>query len=344
MSKEKKIMSRVKIGLKFLFFVILLLESSLLALKEEKFGSLVSFGDSLSDVGTYNVSAIYSAGGGKYTVNYPGSQIWIERLAQEIGLQDPCAATTGLNGTAFGTVSLTHHEGCFAYAQGGSRVSNAIGISNAASIFPGSELGGLTNAVLGQIQQHLRVIGSFSENDLVTMWAGHNDIFFALGSTTPFEDVIKAAEELVSSIKNLIIAQGATHVLVLNLADIRYTPLGFSLPPDFSKFINDLIMAFNKELAHGLDNNKKILLLDIYTQGHLWVKNPEDFGITNYTTPACDFSKTLYPSTLLCTSSTLVDNNTAGYFYADMVHPAPKGQEIIADYVLGELKEHGWLP
>lgn len=336
-------MIRAQLTLSFGFFVFIFTHAMAVVAKETKFRALVSFGDSLSDVGTYNVSAISTAGGGKYTVNYPGSRIWVERLAQEICLDDPCAATTGLDGSAFGTVSLAQHAGCFAYAQGGSRISNAIGMSNAASMFPGSELGGLTNPVLSQIQQHLSLVGFFSQHDLVTLWAGHNDIFFALASETPVEEVIKAAKDLVVYIKNLIIAQGAKHVLVLNMADIRYTPFGLSLPPDFSDLINNLVMAFNKELSFGFDNMKEVLLLDIYTQGHLWIENPAAFGITNYTTPACNFEATLFPSTLLCTLSTLISDNTAGYFYADMVHPAAKGQEVIADYVIGALKQHGWL-
>ena len=34
-----------------------------------KFASQVSFGDSLSDVGTYNVGTVKALGGGKFTIN-----------------------------------------------------------------------------------------------------------------------------------------------------------------------------------------------------------------------------------------------------------------------------------
>ena len=52
-----------------------------------KFTKLVSFGDSLSDVGSYATPALVaSTGGGKYTVNGPSAKIWIEQLSATLGL------------------------------------------------------------------------------------------------------------------------------------------------------------------------------------------------------------------------------------------------------------------
>ena len=111
----------------------------------------------------------------------------------------------------------------------------------------------------------MSLVGFSGDKDLVTMWAGHNDVFFALTSDAPLEDVIQAAQELVKAIKNQIIAQGAKRVLVLNLADIRFTPFGLSMPEGLSALINNLIMAFNKELLLGLDTSE-----EIFTSGHIY--------------------------------------------------------------------------
>ena len=66
------------------------------------FTSMVSFGDSLSDVGTYRVGPIAAAGGGRFTVN-PGvvttPTIWTEYVALQIGLTS-CAARSGGFGSA----------------------------------------------------------------------------------------------------------------------------------------------------------------------------------------------------------------------------------------------------
>ena len=45
------------------------------------FQSIVSFGDSLSDVGTYKVGTIAAIGGGKWTVNGPDARNWTEVVA-----------------------------------------------------------------------------------------------------------------------------------------------------------------------------------------------------------------------------------------------------------------------
>ena len=60
------------------------------------FSSMVSFGDSLSDVGTYKVGAIAAVGGGKWTVNgtTTGPVNWTELLASQLNLPAPCAAQT----------------------------------------------------------------------------------------------------------------------------------------------------------------------------------------------------------------------------------------------------------
>src|SRR5438105_3112147 len=60
------------------------------------FTNMVSFGDSLSDIGTYKVGTIAALGGGKWTVNGPTAKNWTELIAADIMVAPPCAAETGL--------------------------------------------------------------------------------------------------------------------------------------------------------------------------------------------------------------------------------------------------------
>jgi len=60
------------------------------------FSRLVSFGDSLSDVGSYKTPGVAYLGGGQYTVNGGTNTNWTEVLALMVALQAPCAAQTGL--------------------------------------------------------------------------------------------------------------------------------------------------------------------------------------------------------------------------------------------------------
>ena len=145
-----------------------------------QFAAMVSFGDSLSDVGTYAVGTVRTLGGGKYTVNGPDGKNWTERIAARMNLPAPCAARTGLDGDAtLGfRVAVTDHPGCTNYAQGGARVTDLIGPGNQLLGGDNRLLGQLTNPVIDQINHHLAISGgSFKGTELVTVFAGGNDIF-----------------------------------------------------------------------------------------------------------------------------------------------------------------------
>lgn len=161
------------------------------ALKTQ-FSSMVSFGDSLSDVGTYAVGTIKAAGGGKFTINGNNTAInatltgknWTELMATQFGLPAPCAAQTGLDGDpAKGfSVPVVHHANCFSYAQGGARVSNPIGPEHKLT---GSALGLLTVPVVTQVSNHLaKTGGKFSGTEVVFVTAGGNDALALLGQLT----------------------------------------------------------------------------------------------------------------------------------------------------------------
>ena len=148
-----------------------------------EYSSLVSFGDSLSDVGTYQVGGIIAMGGGQYTVNSATAKNWTQLLAAQMGLPAPCPAQKGLDGNAsYGlSVPVVNTAACLNYAQGGSRVTNPVG--------PGNKLLGGSNAILGQltvpistqINTHLtKVGGRFSGTEMVTVMAGANDVFINL--------------------------------------------------------------------------------------------------------------------------------------------------------------------
>lgn len=148
-----------------------------------KFSSQVSFGDSLSDVGTYNVGTVMALGGGKYTVNGATSKNWTELMAAQFGLTAPCAAETGLEGDqsqGFRVPRITHSS-CTSYAQGGARVTNPVGPGNALLGGLNAVLGQLTVPVVVQIQNHLALHGgAFKGDEAVFVLAGGNDALMEL--------------------------------------------------------------------------------------------------------------------------------------------------------------------
>lgn len=140
------------------------------------FTSIVTFGDSLSDVGTYRVGPVAASGGGRFTVNPATPKTptnWQELIAAQLGLSaSACAARTGGFGVAPSAVA-----GCRNYAQGGARVTDPKGPGN--PVGAGFTGGALTHPVVTQLDSYAADNGSanFSGKELVTVLAGANDIF-----------------------------------------------------------------------------------------------------------------------------------------------------------------------
>jgi phospholipase/lecithinase/hemolysin len=149
----------------------------------------VTFGDSLTDVGTYNVGTIQAVGGGKYTINGNATTTnpaltgknWTELMAVQLGLPAPCAAMTGLDGDASKGfyVPVATFVNCYGYGQGGARVTNPVGPGNKLT---GSPVGQLTVPVVTQVANHLaKMGGKFSGTEIVFVVAGGNDALQLLG-------------------------------------------------------------------------------------------------------------------------------------------------------------------
>lgn len=285
------------------------------------FSSVISFGDSLSDLGTYTPATSVTGNGappyigGRFTTNQAAGQIWVQTVAASLGLaitpaevgfngaSQPCPAAAG--GPAAAAT-------CTAYGQGGSRITNPAGIGKNPD---GS--GALTVPVATQIANHLSRKGNFTANDLVFVLAGANDILIqfqvfagkaaqiqaqvASGAITPQQGnvllltaqtegdiaVETAARQLATLIRTQILANGARYVAVLNVPDIGNTPLGGSLPPTARPVLSGFVATFNTGLREGLDR-QPVALLDTTGALAAIIANPAAAGFTNVTVPACD--------------------------------------------------------
>ncbi len=289
------------------------------------FTSVVSFGDSLSDVGTYTPATSLTGNGappffaGKFTTNVKNDaaagQIWIERIATALGL-----AVTPAEIGFFGQSQLCPAAAggpaaaatCTAYGQGGARVTDPNGI--------GKTGGALTVPVRTQIANHLARKGDFTANDLVFVFGGNNDVLLqfltfagkagainaqaAAGQITPAQAQVLlltaqveadtavklAAQELAASVVTDVLGHGARYVAVLNVADFALTPLGRSLPTDSARgVVTGLARTFNTALREGLDR-QPVAIFDFASWLAGVIANPTAGGYTNVTVPACDAS------------------------------------------------------
>lgn len=142
-----------------------------------KYSSVVSFGDSLSDAGTYKAGVTAnvlrgSGAGGMFTVNgiagavgaTPTPSYNFAQLVAAAAVGTPsCAARSG----GFGVVEVVVPN-CTNYAQGGARVTSPFGTGNNVGV--GNMAGPLTEPVVTQVNNYLSDAkngGKFTGKELV---------------------------------------------------------------------------------------------------------------------------------------------------------------------------------
>jgi len=287
------------------------------------FTSLVTFGDSLSDQGSYAPATSLSGNGqapyfgGKFTVNLDNNAgtIWVENLATTLGLA-VYPAEMGFAGQSVKCpvkfVVPAAAALCTSYGQGGSRVTNPAGIGN------NGGTGALTVPMVQQIDNHLAAFGGkFNATDLIVVWGGNNDVFVQFGAfgaaaaaiqadavagkisadeankrlysaqTAAQEGMKRAAQELTGYVRDKILAKGGKYVTVFNLPDSSLTPFGSSLPVDARGVLTTLVDTFNLWLRDGL-GGQPVQLVDQNTTGKEVYANPGKYGLANNTVPTCD--------------------------------------------------------
>lgn len=365
------------------------------------FTSLVSFGDSLSDAGTYAVGTVAAVGGGRYTVNSgttTPTKIWLDYVSAQLALPAPCAAVKGLDGLATQgfAVPPTPQASCTNYAQGGSRVTHPIGPGNK-NIPASAALGQLTYPLTTQVADHLgRNAGAFNPKALVTVMAGGNDIFIqgavaaaaaalaatptasnvaaftatatsiggwssseqlaVLTATSPaagqaalqaglLANMAKAGTEQANLVKTQIVAKGAKYTLVVNLPNAGTTPMGFAGGPQTAALSTAMAQAFNQTLFAGLAGTAGVVIADAFTTSTDQYNNPSAYGLSNVTVRSCktDSSNILGGVSLVCNPTNVIAGDISRYGFADDVHPAPYGHQLLAQFAAKALAAAGWL-
>jgi phospholipase/lecithinase/hemolysin len=294
---------------------------------------VVSFGDSLSDVGTYAPIA-QPVGGGRFTTN-PG-QVWTQDVANFYGGTLTAAYTGG-----FG-FPLTAHADGLGYAQGGARVTDRNGID-----FKANGTGATTVPVVTQVQNYLAAHGSFNANQLVLVNGGGTDIRIhedaVAGSSetmTQADQAVGLAAQQLAGIVGQILQAGAKHVVVSNVGNIGVSPLGVG-SADHGAKLTLLTQTFNAALtsalqASGIQN--QVISVDQYTfiNNTLAALQANGFTVGN-TGVACNLqllSRQILISSLFCSPSTYtVPNADQTYMFADEDHPTTHLHALFASFV-----------
>jgi phospholipase/lecithinase/hemolysin len=291
---------------------------------------VVSFGDSLSDVGTF--SPIASAvGGGRFTTN-PG-QVWSQDVAQYYG--------DTLN-AAF-TIDFTHKlnaQGGLGYAEGGATVATPANLYD----FLTDVIGNIEMPVTQQVSSYLSTHGSFNGDQLVLVWVGSNDVLRA-GSPPAATQIVQTAATTLAQVVGQIVQNGATHVVVINVPNVGLSPKGLA-SLDAGANLTQLSQLFNDSLnaalqADGLQG--KVIQIDSYTWINQIFANFQANGFTvSNTSVACDPSKTPDQTSLLCSPRTYVTSNAdQTYMFADDLHPTTRLHALFAQFVEQQIAKTG---
>ncbi len=290
--------------------------------------SVKVFGDSLQDSGTF---------GFKFTVQAASNPIYVERVAANYG-QTLCNYFAATGETTF--VPNTTKTGCTNYAIGGSRItSTSVASTNPLNI--------------GTQMSTFAATGSFTANDLVIIDGGGNDAADLVGAylkagtdsgatysallgtlLTPAQIsaaltggaqttaaiggtyMTALADKFYTSIKTNVLDKGATHVVLMNIPDITFTPrlqmvlasvasatataakaagatdeaaaaAGKKASADSQALFQGWVSAFNAQIASKLAGNDGVIVVDFYKGLQDQVATPEQFGLTDAKTPAC---------------------------------------------------------
>jgi outer membrane lipase/esterase len=351
------------------------------------FTSVKVFGDSIQDSGTF---------GYKFTVQSPDNLIYVERVAANYG-QTLCNFFV-FTGASF--VPNTAKTGCTNYSIGGGRITytGAGGAANPLNV--GTQMGIYAAA------------GSYTASDLVIIDGGGNDAADLVGAylTIP-KDAAKSysallgtlltpaqigaalqggatttaqigatymtalADKFAAQIKASVLDKGATHVVLLNMPDVSYTPrfqmvldsiaaasgggtAGATARAQSQAVFQGWMTAFNTELAAKFAGNDNVIVIDFFKAFQDQVATPAQFGLSNVKTPACpivgvggDGLPTYnFPA---CTAAALSAAPPAGvsggadwwksYAFSDSFHPTPYGHQLTQQLIGKALATKGWL-
>jgi phospholipase/lecithinase/hemolysin len=291
---------------------------------------IVSFGDSLSDVGTFAPIASV-VGGGRFTTN-PG-QVWAQDVAQYYG--DTVSV-------AF-TIDITHRlsaQGGLGYAEGGATVATPANLYD----FLSDVIGNIEMPVNQQVSNYLAAHGSFNSGQLVLVWAGSNDVLRA-GALPAAAQTVQTAATVLAQIVGQIVQSGATHVVVVNVPNVGLSPKGVTAP-DGGANLTQLSLIFNDDLNAALQANGlqgKVIQIDSYTWVTQIVANFRANGFTvSNTSVACDPAKTPHATSLLCSPITYVTSNAdQTYIFADDLHPTTRLHALFAQFVEQQIARSG---
>jgi phospholipase/lecithinase/hemolysin len=276
----------------------------------EPITGIVSFGDSLSDVGNY-----YAASGGASPPtalgyapgNFTNGMNWVQYLAKDLGLPAPTPSSSG----------------GLDYAYGGAMT----GTGYTSSTFV-TAAGSITESVPNIGQQIADYLSNHTPtaSQLYTIWGGGNDVLNG-NQTNPAVLLVNIRNDVEA-----LAAAGAKQFLIGNLPPLNLIPAAAGLSTAQQAGLGQFTAAFNQglqmeatSLEHALGVQIHVLNVDALFNNVMG--NPSKYGFTNVTGAAV-----------------LNGSNGQGYLFWDTVHPTTQADQYIAGLATESVPEpSSWM-
>lgn len=293
---------------------------------------VVSFGDSWTDAGTFG-SVFGTAEGGS----------WAQRLAGKYGAgQEPNRRIERAEDDSV----VEDAVGGLNYAEGGAVVGT-----------PTDDPGDTPKTATAQLAAFLDEYGSFESDQLVTVWAGANDVLaglagtgdddqatrFPAGELTGSElakaavDVADAAHREAALVDHMLDA-GAGRVVVLNVIDQGITAQGPGIAPGGNALAGEITTTFNMALAEALPGDSRVHLVDVFGLFASVEADPGSYGFDVVDGDACTNGQAA------CGSDDWASPDAdRTYAFAGYGHFTAATRELIADLVHDEAVK-AWGP
>ena len=300
-----------------------------------KFREAVFFGDSLTDAGTY--------GGLRFTTN-PG-MTWAQHVAERLGQStEPNEHTASYSDVYQGKPGLPGPGG-LNYAEGGARANSPY-----STVSQNPEGTPISTAV--QLQHFVDQHGTFSPDQLVTLYIGTNDVAYNFDLTkdpvlaqglrdnkSPSPEVLaserariqKAGEDEARTASD-ILAKGAQHLVVFKLADLKVLPWFES--DAARKYVSELTDVYNTSLTGALPKDPKIQVLDTGAFIDDLLTNGAKYGFTH----GANEDACLKPAQDYCAADAWKSPDAdRTYVFAAAEHLTTHANELLADYVIKQV-------
>ncbi len=302
---------------------------------DRNISEVVVFGDSLSDLGTYNPTTADDDPGndrdrGLTFTTKPGS-LWVQQVAAEyrLAVGPNRLVNFGVVGEAGEIIQL----GGSGYAEGAAQVADDdpdAGITEVEVNGQTVPVQGVTRrSVKSQIDAYLDARDGFAGDQLVLIQGGANDFLSFFEAAEDSDDlnatptvIEDTATAMVTQIERLIDA-GAENVVYANLPDLGDVPLVENIGvPGLTDLATQASSEYNEAVADGLADTD-VVIYDLFGLFRDAIARPRQYGLVDVENPACgpDQGEVGF-SVLLCGPNDLVSPNAdQTYLFADSLHP-----------------------